>query len=189
MRRVASLILCGGVLSLAAGGCRPLISPMPARLDNEDQKSINESWEKALVPIDRFDNQALLDLLLTTKAYQIGVDKLEFRSEKSYSGGTVVMEIRYDRLSPERDRFEVKVLNPEGRILRQESYDRKQIDRTEQELSIDFNKLHRKREAKEASPEEIKRLEAYEARLAVVQQIFPKFNEKREKDDKEKKQP
>jgi hypothetical protein len=159
---------------------------MPVRLEDEDQLSINKSWEKVLLPVDRFDNQALLDILLVTNAYQIGVDKLEFRSEKKFSGGIVVMEIRYDRLLPEKDRFEVKILNSDGKLVRQETYDRKQIDQTDQDLSVDCHELRRKREEKVATPDEIKRLEAYEARFGVIESVFPKFEEKRKKDDNEK---
>ena len=180
MRRTV-FILCMCALSLVQG-CRPLMSPMPVRLEDEQQKSINESWEKTLVPVDRFDSQTLLDIFLATNAYQCGVDKLEFLSEKRYSGGTIVMEIHYDRLFPEKDRFTVKILDSQGKILRQESYDRKQIDKTDKELSVDYNYLRRKHEENRTTADEIKRLEAYEARLAVIEQIFPKFEENRKKD-------
>ena len=45
------------------------------------QKKISASWEKALQPVDRLDRQAILDALICTQAYQMGVDRLHFRSE------------------------------------------------------------------------------------------------------------
>ena len=76
---------------------RLVVSPMPPRLDADGQKQIDDAWNQALTPIDKYDNQTLLDLLVITQAYQLGVDSLTFRSEKSFVGGKVVMEIAFDR--------------------------------------------------------------------------------------------
>lgn len=174
------LILFCGSLAVALSGCGPLRAPMPPRLDDDSQKSVNESWEKALSPVDRFNNQALLDTLLVTGAYQCGVDKLEFRSEKTFSGGVVVMEIRYDRSAPDRDRFTVTVRDRQGNVLRQEHYGREQIETTYHELSIDLNNLRWKREQGIASAEELQKLKDYEARLARIESVFPKLLESKE---------
>src|SRR5450755_4458451 len=79
-------------------GCGPMGNgPMPARLEADSQKKIDDAWEKALAPVDHLDHQAMLDTMVVTQAFQAGVDRLEFRSEKKFSGGMVVMEIHFDR--------------------------------------------------------------------------------------------
>src|SRR5262245_39190489 len=117
MSRIYTLSCCC-VLALVLSGCGPLRAPLPVRLDDEQQKSINESWDKALSPVDRFNSQSLLDILLATGAYQNGVDKLEFRSEKNFAGGLVVMEVRFEQSAPERDQFTVTVQDRQGKTLR-----------------------------------------------------------------------
>src|SRR5690242_6495216 len=96
MKYLAISALALATISLV--GCGPMGSgPMPPRLDAEHQKSIDDSWNKALTPPNNLDNQTILDALVLTHAYEIGVDRLTFRSEKSFSGGTVVMEVHFDR--------------------------------------------------------------------------------------------
>ena len=175
MKRIVTLVCCA-VFALLSG-CGPLQSPMPPRLDDEDQKSINESWEKVLTPVDRYDDQSLLDIFTGTQAYEVGVDKLDFRSEKSFSGGVVVMEVHFDRLTPEKDRFDVKILNREGGVLRQASYTRKQVETTNHQLIEEHNTWKRKQAEGQASPEEIKRLEGFEARRALIEKVFPKIKD------------
>jgi hypothetical protein len=170
-------ILCCCSLGLALSGCGPLQTPLPPRLDDEHQKSINESWDKALSPVDRFNNQSLLDILVLTQAYQIGIDKLEFRSEKNFSGGVVVMESRFDRQAPERDQFTVTVQDRQGQVLRQERYTREQIANTSRELGVEYETIRQKREQGTASAEEIQKLKSYEVRLALIQSVFPKLPE------------
>ena len=103
-------------------------TPMPVRLDAENQKKIDEAWDKALTPIDRFDHVAMLDAFLITHAYQVGVDKLTFHSEKKVAAGSVVMDIHYDRMTPGDDRFEVRIYDPSQKLLRQETYYRQEIE-------------------------------------------------------------
>jgi hypothetical protein len=170
-------ILVCGFVGLAVSGCGPLQAPLPARLDDEQQKAINESWDKALSPVNRFDNQSLLDILITTSAYQVGVDKLEFRSEKNFSGGVVVMEVRFERLAPERDLFTVTVQDRQGKVLRQDRYGREQIETTYRELFVESATVRQKRDQGIASPEEIRKLESYEARLKLIESAFPKLPE------------
>jgi len=162
-------------LGVALSGCGPLQTPLPARLDDEHQKSVNESWDKALSPPNRFNSQSLLDILLTTGAYQNGVDKLEFRSEKNLSNGLAIMEIRFERSAPERDLFTITVQDRQGKVLRQERYDREQIETTYREMFIDLNNLRQKREQGAASAEDLQKLKGYEARQALVESVFPKF--------------
>ncbi len=111
-----------------------MTAPMVTRLDVDSQKQIDESWEKSLTPVDKLDQQAWLDVFVGAGVYQYGVDKLYFRSEKSYSGGLVVMEIHFDRALPNDDRFEVKVIDPIGKILRSERYGREAVEKTYRDL-------------------------------------------------------
>ena len=167
------LLACGFAFWLAAG-CLPMQVPLPQRLDDEGQKAVNDAWERVLVPVGRHDNQALLDILVVTQAYQAGVDKLEFRSEKRFSGGTVVMTIRYDRAAPKDDRFEARVVDDAGKVLRQEQYGREQIERTNEELPHEHAPLRQKKQQGKASPDELKKLAGIEARVAVIEAVFPK---------------
>src|SRR5437764_10232184 len=116
--------LAFGALMLFSLSCGPLERPMPTRLDNENQLQIDEAWNRALSPITKHNHQALLDLMVMTAAYEIGVDELFLRSTKRYQAGLVVMELHYNRLIPENDRFVVQIFDPEGKLLRQENYDR-----------------------------------------------------------------
>lgn len=167
-------LFCAGGLALS--GCGPMRAPLPERLDDEQQKAVNESWDKALAPVGRFDNQALLDVLMTSCAYQHGVDKLTFRSEKIFAGGLVVMEVQFDRLEPERDLFSVTVQDRQGNVLRRENYKREQIETTYRELLVEPEALRRKKEQGIATPDELRKLGAWEARWAVVNEAFPKPN-------------
>ncbi len=132
-RFVLRSCLVGAALGLA--GCGPLPAPMPARLTDEEHKEVQESWERALAPVGRLDHQHLLDVLVGTGAYQYGVDTLDFRSEKRYSGGKVVMEIHFDRAAPAGDRFEVRVTDLVGRTVREERYSRAEIEQTYRDLA------------------------------------------------------
>jgi len=147
---------------------------MPPRFDDEGQKAIDESWNKALTPVDRYDHQALLDILIGTKAYEVGVDRLMLRSEKSFSAGTVIMEIHFYRLAPESDRFEITILDLAGKPVRKETYDRKKVEDTYRELFVDCAQLRQKKDQGNATPEELRKLAGYEARLATIEQFFPK---------------
>lgn len=187
MNRLHILYCCS--LGLALSGCGPLQTPLPPRLDDEHQKSIDESWDKALSPVDRFNNQSLLDTLVITQGYQLGVDKLEFRSEKNFSGGVVVMESRFDRQAPERDLFTVTVQDRQGRALRQERYTREQIETTCHELGAEYATLRQKQEQGTASAAEVQKLKSYELRLALTQSVFPKFPEAKAEQGNAKQKP
>ena len=129
------LLLGCFVAAVALCGCGPMQMPMPVRLNEEEQKNIDQAWDKALTPVDRLDHVAMLDAFLITHAYQVGVDKLTFHSEKKVAAGMVVMDIQYDRLKPGDDRFEVRVYDPSQKLLRQETYYRQEVEGAYQELS------------------------------------------------------
>src|SRR5580704_11271686 len=78
--RVIHQAVVAGILVLALGGCGPLSSPMPPRLNDNDQKEADESWNSAFTPADRLDRQTLMDAFLVSQAYQTGVDRLTMRS-------------------------------------------------------------------------------------------------------------
>jgi hypothetical protein len=177
MKRVPILLILT-LAGLVAAGCGPMHAPLPTRLNAEDQKSVDESWNKALSPVGRFDHQGLLDVLLVSNAYQFGVDRLTFRSEKRVDIGTVVMEVEYDRLEPTKDRFEVQLLGKNGQVIRRELYGREEIERTGKELTSDVEMLRAKKANGTATPEELKKLADYEVRLKAIEEVFPKPREK-----------
>jgi hypothetical protein len=146
---------------------------MAPRVDDDTQKRIDEAWENALAPVDRLDHQQLLDVMIATGAYQRGVDKLAFRSEKRFTGGTVVMEVTFDRAEPDKDRFVVTVSDKAGKQMRQDVYGREAVEKTYQELFVD---APRRREggAQEPEPPELAaRRQVAEARWAVIEKLFP----------------
>jgi len=124
---------CALVLAL---GCGPMNAPLPARLDPETQQAIDNGWNRALAPPERLGHQDLLDVLVGTQAYQLGVDSFTFRAEKRFAGGRVVMEMSYDRASPDNDQFEVAISDQTGKTVRHESYSRKEIEETYNALFV-----------------------------------------------------
>jgi hypothetical protein len=184
MKRLMTFVC--GVASIMLYGCGPMQMPMPVRLDAEGQKNIRESWDKALTPIDHFDHSALLDVFLLTQAYQVGVDKLSFRSEKKVALGRVVMEIEYDQLKPKEDRFEVKILDSAGKVLREEKYNRGEVERANEDLFKRADDLHKLANNGGLNPEQTKELAALQARIDVVTAVFPK-DEKKTPDEAAKK--
>lgn len=154
-------------------GCGPLSTLMPARLDDKQQLSIDSAWNTALTPIDRADHQALLDILVTSYAWELGVDRIAFRSEKDFAGGVVIMELRYDRSRPEDDRFTVTVLGADARTLRQESYARAEVESTYHDLCSEFDALKERKQTGGLSPSESNRLSALAARRQFAARAFP----------------
>lgn len=122
---IPALALC----TISLFGCGPMTTgPMPPRLVANSQKQVDEGWEKALTPVNHLDRQTMLDALILTQAFQVGVDRLSFRSEKAYSGGLVVMEIQFERSAPANDRFEVKMLDKTGVEKRKITYKRDEVE-------------------------------------------------------------
>lgn len=155
-----------------SAGCGPMLAPLPVRLDEDAQSAIDLSWEKALTPVGALDHQGLLDVLIHSNAYQLGVDRLTFRSEKRYSGGTVVMEIEFQRQAPTMDRFEVSMLDLEGRAVRKESYSRQDIECSYRELHEEHAKLRAKSQQVALTPAEQERLAGLETRRQTLEAIF-----------------
>lgn len=147
---------------------------MPPRLDPNGQQQIDDAWDQALTPVSRCDGQSLLDLLVTTQAYQLGVDTLAFRSEKRFSGGKVVMEIAYDRSKPGDDRFTVTVSDRAGKPVRVERYGREQVEQTVMLLNQKHQDLKRKKQDGTATPVELRELQQIETRIARIEDVLPK---------------
>src|SRR5947209_657713 len=113
------------------------LGSLAPRPDDEMQQRIDKAWDAALSPVDRVNREQLLDAFVGTGAYQYGVDKLTFRSEKRFSGGVVVMEITFDRAAPDKDGFVVTVYDKAGKAVRRESYGRKEVEQAYHELFVD----------------------------------------------------
>ena len=151
--------------------------PMPPRLEADSQKEIDEGWEKALAPIDHLDRQTMLDALIVSQAFQAGVDRLSFRSEKNYSGGLVVMEIHFDRAKPADDRFDVIVQDPNGKELRRLTYGRPEIESAARDLVHPTFSKPRPADVPPLDPDQAKKYEEIQKRLAAVEKLFPKRDE------------
>jgi hypothetical protein len=123
-------------LAVAVVGCGPMKTPLPDRFSEEGQKVIDDSWNRAFTPPDKLTHQELLDVMVGTQAYQLGVDTFMLRAEKRFAGGKVVMEVWFDRARPDDDRFEVSVYDTAGKLLRTERYTRKEIDETYNALFV-----------------------------------------------------
>jgi predicted small lipoprotein YifL len=155
---------------LALAGCGPLQMPMAARPTDEGQKKLDACWDKAFADLDQINHQQLLDIYVGTNAYQLGVDKLHLRSEKRTAGGLVVMEINYDRANAAEDRFEVSAFNQNGKLIRHERYDRKEVEQTRTDLFA--SKWQDK--ADNDPPEVIEQRAKITARWEKVATYFPK---------------
>jgi hypothetical protein len=174
MRNLSLFAVIAGSIFVVAG-CGPVgPAPMPDRLSDESQKRIDESWERALQPVDKLERQALLDAIVFTQAYQVGVDRLSFRSEKTFSGGTVVMEIHFDRAKPGEDRFVVRVLDKTGAELRHLVYNRGEVETTAKDLhNPRFNRPLKPDDPPLDAEDAVKR-DAIQKRIAAIEVLFPK---------------
>jgi hypothetical protein len=176
MRKLLLVIPALALVSLV--GCGPMGSgPLPPRLEPEEQKKIDDAWNNALAPVDHLDRQATLDALVVSQAYQAGVDKLEFRSEKKFAGGLVVMEIHFDRQKPDGDRFVMTVRDPAGKDLRQLVFTRAEVETTYRELN-DPKYTKDVQNGMPLQPDQAKKREEVQKRLAAIEKLFPKAEER-----------
>lgn len=148
---------------------------MPVRFNEEGQQEVEAKWNQVFTPPDRLDRQGLLDAFLVSQAYQVGVDRLVLRSEKKFAHGRVEMEINYERLKPDEDRFEVRIFDENDGLVRQERYTRADVERTEQELFV----------ADDGKADQNAKREA-QRRIEKVKELLPKVDgDKRDKDPKQ----
>jgi hypothetical protein len=122
---------------MVLGGCGPMRMPMAPRFEPEQLHQIDAAWDRALSPVDRLTRERWLDLFVGASAYQAGVDKLSFHSEKRFAGGLVVMEVVFDRAVPTNDHFRVEVFDLAGQLVREETYDRHEVEKAYQDLHVD----------------------------------------------------
>ena len=169
--------ILGVVCVVTAAGCGPLTMPMPARLEPSAQSAIDDAWDKAFAPADRLSSQALLDTLMTTQGYQVGVDRLLMRSEKRCAAGVIVMEIQFDRLLPAQDTFTVTLLNKSGKVVRHESYSREMIESAYQELFNEKSDLEMRAKNGSITQAQTLRLQQLQAREDVAHAYFPTLDE------------
>jgi hypothetical protein len=101
---------------------------MVTRLPEEQQKEVDSAWDNMLRPPDRLDRVLLLDTILSSQLWQLGIDRLDLTSEKRYADGWIRMEVRFDREHPELDEFALTLLDKTGRQLRRERYTREEVD-------------------------------------------------------------
>src|SRR5262245_30698519 len=180
MKALLSIAALAAAIFILAG-CNPIgPKPMIDRLSDEDHKAITDSWNKALTPPDKLDRQALLDVLVFTQAYQVGVDRLSFRSEKEYADGTVVMEIHFDRAKPGDDRFEVTVWDKAGKDIRRLVYNRPEVENTFAELNNQKYAENRGPNDPPLGPEDAKKRDDVQKRLAAIERFFPKREEQKD---------
>lgn len=122
MRRVLPLVL------VIIGACGPMTKPMVDRLEDKHQAAVDEAWENMLSPVDRLDRMLLLDTVIASGMFQLGVDRLHLVSEKALSAGVVCMEILYDRDDLDSAVFSIAYADPTGRVLRREEYGRDEVN-------------------------------------------------------------
>lgn len=115
------------VLAFALAGCGPLAIPAVQRLCPEEQAEVDASWNNMLAPPGRLDRQTLLDTLTCFQLHERGVNTLTMRSEKAFHGGTVVMEIHFDRGEELRDRFEIRIYDHQWKLVRAEQYPAEEV--------------------------------------------------------------
>jgi hypothetical protein len=126
MKRLTILFI---VAAASLGGCGPMAMPMTVRLDEQQQREVDQMWSSMLTPSDRLDRDLLLDVILSYQMFQVGVDRLHLTAEKRFAGGLAVMEIDCDRAGPpELDHFAITVVDRQGRMLRHEYYTRPEVE-------------------------------------------------------------
>jgi hypothetical protein len=162
-------------LTFAVVGCGPMTSPMPARFDAEAQKKIDDGWDRAFERSGKLDRQELLDVMVGLQAYQLGVDTFHLKATKKFAGGTVVMEVTFDRAKPDDDRFEVSVYDAAGKLVRKERYNRKEVEETYNALFV--NPPPPRDPAVADTPEVAARRAAHEARWNKIWSVFPEQKE------------
>ena len=101
---------------------------MVLRLEEKHQALVDQAWSNMLTPVERLDRMLLLDTIIAHRFHEVGVDRLHLLSEKDLPGGTVHMEVFFNRQKPEADLFVVTYRDHAGRMLRSEKYDREDVE-------------------------------------------------------------
>lgn len=166
--------VCYGLcVFLLVAGCSGIV-PMPDRLGDVRQNKLDDGWSRVASGEAGIDREYLLDIIIVTNAWHVGVDRLDLRVERSAGAGTVVMETHYDRRTPEADRFVVTFHDAAGRPIRSETYSREAlVDAARVSLASGSNCSSVPTSNEDESPEQAAIREALRARLARVRQLFP----------------
>ncbi|HET6572987.1 MAG TPA: hypothetical protein VFG68_05240 [Fimbriiglobus sp.] len=153
-----------------SNGCGPLTRPLPQRLEDDEQKEVDDAWDQALTPVNKHDRQTWLDVMAGARAYEHGVDSLVLRSEKKWTGGRVVMEVHFDRARPDDDRFDLTVIDHAGKVLWHERFGRAEVEQAIRELFP--TDLPPKGNVPDP-PEVAARRAAHEARWKRIEAVIP----------------
>jgi hypothetical protein len=105
------------------------------------------------------------------------VDTFYLRAEKRFAGGKVVMEVGFDRAKSDEDRFEVRVYDTAGRLVRQERYSRAEVEETYQALFV--NPPPPRDPNVPDNPGMAARRAAYDARWQRILEVFPEAREEK----------
>lgn len=155
-----------GLLGVAA--CGPIIVPMGSHLTPDQQQVVDQSWQRALAADDELGRQGWLDLMVGSFAFQYGVDRFHFTSEKEVDNRLAVMEVRFNRAQPDDDAFEITVFDGERKILRKERYNRADVEES-------IAAMYDTNASADAQSENWKRLtQDREARRHRIERIFPR---------------
>src|SRR4051794_19573255 len=100
------LLAFGGLCLFHSIACGPLQIPMGQRLDKTDQAAVDAGWQRAIEQNNELGRQGWLDMMVGTYAFERGVDRFHFKSEKEIEDRLVVMEVWFDRAQPDEDAFE-----------------------------------------------------------------------------------
>jgi hypothetical protein len=132
MRRALPALL----ILILLGGCGPLAVPAVRRLEAPEQEQIDRSWNNMLSPPARLDRELLLDTVEAFQLHHFGVDRLHMQSQKRFDGGTVTMDVYFDRGRREVDAFWITIRNPRGRLLRVERYPSHEVFAHAEDLGV-----------------------------------------------------
>lgn len=168
MWRAWALGSCCALL-LVMSACGPLNKPMVPRPHDKEQRAISAGWDRALSPVGNLNRQEWLDLLVGGGTWACGVDRLTLRSEKRFKGGLVVMEVHYNHAFPKDDRFELTVFDAAGKTVRQERYNRKEVEAT-------YEGLYGPPPSSRATPARWE--DRRKARWEKIAKVFPRAEEK-----------
>lgn len=157
-----------GLLTVVA--CGPIIVPMGHQLTSDQQKVVDESWQRAIVADEELGRQGWLDLMVRSFAFEYGVDRFHFTSEKQVDDRLVTMEVWFDRERPDDDAFEVTMFDAERKILRKERYSRADV---EESIAAMYPQVRIQPADGIVTDEWKKEEERRVARRARVQRIFP----------------
>lgn len=158
------------LLACVAFGCVfPLPIPTVRRVDAKMDPQINKAWSRLLATPDRADRVLLLDAIVLGQMHEIGVDSVEFTSEKRVPGGTVQMEVHFQREHPEIDGFCFTQFDSEQNVLRRERYSLDEVHEQTEFLIGQFSAgIFGSRDRRTAAPRD----SARRARIAEVESLL-----------------